>query len=123
MMSNVSNLSRMNSMKIRSLINVLSGLDNLKTDLSWTILSRLHEKFRNLTLLLNVENNQMALSRLGEVFRILNLILNVINHQTASSGLDEVFRISTFVLNNKDDEPGSTRLTCLALVIIPFGHR
>ena len=121
MMSNVSNLSRMNSMKIRSLINVLSGLD--KTDLSWTILSRLHEKFRNLTLLLNGENNQMALSRLDEVFRILNLILNVINHQTASSGLDEVFRISTFVLNNKDDEPGSTRLTCLALVIIPFGHR
>ena len=81
----------MNSMKIRSLTSFLSGLDYLKTDLSQTILSMLDEKFKNLTLILNIENDQMALS-----------------------GLEEVFRISTLILNNEDDEPKSTRLTCLA---------
>ena len=54
----------MNSMNFRPLTSVLSGLDNLKTDLFQTILSRLDEKFRNSTLILNVENDQIASSRL-----------------------------------------------------------
>ena len=100
MMFYMSDLSRMNSMKIRPLTSILSGHDNLKTDLSRTILSRLNEKFIILTLILNAENDQMASSR-----------------------LDEVFRILTLILNDEDDEPGSTSLTCLALVIISSGHR
>ena len=42
---------------IRSLTRALSGLDDLKTDLSWTILSRLDEAFRILTLILNNEDD------------------------------------------------------------------
>ena len=88
-------------MKIRSFISILSGLDNLKTDLSRTILGRTDEVFRILTLILNVEGDQMA-----------------------SSGLDEVFRILTLILNDEDDELGYTRLSCLALlVIISSRHR
>ena len=67
----------------------------MKTDLSWTILSRLDEEFKNSTLILNVENDQPALSR-----------------------PDEVFRILTLILNDKDDGPSSTHLTYLAFVII-----
>ena len=71
MISCISNLSRMNSMKIRPLTSALSGLDNLKTDLSLTILSRLNEVFKILTLILNNENDQTASSGLDEVFRII----------------------------------------------------
>ena len=63
------------------------------------------------------------LSGLDEVFRILTLILNVEDDQAYLSGLDEVFRISNLILNIEGDEPGSTRLTCLVLVVISSGHR
>ena len=36
-------------------------------------------------------------------------------------GFDEVFIILTLILNDEDDEPSSTRLTCLALGIISSG--
>ena len=41
----------------------------------------------------------------------------------ASSGLDVVFRISTLIFDVEDDEPGSTRLTYLVLVVASSGHR
>ena len=44
-------------LKIRSLTCFLSGLDDLKIDLSRTILSRLDEAFRILTLILNDEDD------------------------------------------------------------------
>ena len=71
--------------------------------------------FRILTSVLYVENNQMTF------FRILTLILHVDN-QTTSSELDEVFRILTLIFNVEDDEPGSTHLTCLVLVVVSFGR-
>ena len=115
----MSDLSRTNSMKIRLLTSILSGLDNLKTDLSWTILGRLNETFRNSTLILNVKNKQVTLSRLNEVFRNSTLFLNVENDQLASSGLDEVLRIPTLILNDEDDGPSSICLTCLACCLLP----
>ena len=79
----------------------MSGLDNLKIDLSRTILLRLDETFRILTSILNDEDDRTILS-----------------------GLDEAFRILTLILNDEDDEPGSICLTCLALlVIITSRHR
>ena len=65
----------------------------------------------------------MALSGLDEVFRILTLILNVEDAQMASSGLDEVFRISTLILKFEDDEHGFASLTSLVLVVVSSGYR
>ena len=65
----------------------------------------------------------MILGRLDEAFRNLTLILNVEEDRTTSNGLNEVFKILTLILSDEDDMLGSTRLTCLALlVIISFGH-
>ena len=53
------------------------------------MIARLHvglTVFRILTLVLNVEDDQMASSGLDEVFRILTSILNVEGDQMASSG-------------------------------------
>ena len=63
----MSDLSQTNSMRVRPLTSVLSGLDNLKTDLSWTILSRLDRKFKNFTSILDVENNQTVSSGLDDL--------------------------------------------------------
>ena len=57
------------------------------------------------------------------VFRILTSILNKEDDQMASSQLDEVSKISAFILNVEDNEFGSTRLICLVLVVVSFGHR
>ena len=56
------------------------------------------------------------------VFKILTLVLNVENDQMASSGLEEFFRILTSVLNVQDDESGSICCSCLVLVIVSSGH-
>ena len=92
------------SMKVRLLTSVLSGLDdfnalkaiylgqflglmeNSKTR-PWPWTSKMIERLRaGLT-----------------VFRILTLVLNVDDDQLASSGLHEVFRILTSVLNIERD--------------------
>ena len=63
----------------------------------------------------------MILGRLDETFRNLTLILNVEDDQTTSSWLDKVFRISISILNDEDCGPSSTCLTFLA-IIISSGH-
>ena len=65
--------------------------------------------FRILTLVLNVEDDQMASSRLDEVFKISTSVLNIEGDQMASSGLDEVFKILTSISNVEDYEPSSIR--------------
>ena len=52
------------------------------------------------------------------VFRILTMILNVEDDEMALSELDEVFRILTSILNIEDDEPSSIRWSCLVLVVV-----
>ena len=57
------------------------------------------------------------------VFRILTSILNIEDDQMALSGLDEVSIILALILNVEDDEPGSTRLSCVVLVVVSLRHR
>ena len=78
--------------------------------------------FRILTLVLNVENDQIASGGLRELFRILTSILNIKDDQMALSGLGTFFRILTSVLNIEDDEPSSIRWSFLVLVIVSSGH-
>ena len=69
MISYTSDLSRTNSMKLRPLTSAFNGLDNLKIDLSRTILGKLDEAFRNPTLILNIKDDPAASSGLNESLR------------------------------------------------------
>ena len=81
------------------------------------------DSLQNLTIILNVKDDQMASIGPDEVFKSLTSILNVEDDQMASNRLNVFFRISTLILDVEDDEPDSTCLTCLVLVIISSGHR
>ena len=110
-------------MKVRSLTSVLSRLDDFNA-LKLIYLGQflgLVENFKISTSVLYVEGDQIASSGLDKFFRILTLVLKVENYQMAffwiltlildvkddqatSSRLKEVFRILTMNLNVEDDE-------------------
>ena len=54
------------------------------------------------------------------VFKISTSLIE--DDRMASSKLDEVFRILALIFNIKDDEPSSTHLPCLVLVIVSPRH-
>ena len=65
----------------------------------------------------------MILSRFDEKLHPIRPWPQMKTIESALSGLDEIFKILTLILDVEDDEPGSTRLTCLVLVIALSGHR
>ena len=78
--------------------------------------------FRILTLVWNIEGDQIASSGLNKVFKTLTSVLNVKNDQMASSGLDELSKILTSALNVEDNEPGFIHWSCIVLFVASSRH-